>query len=783
MNTPTKLSISGMHCSSCATVIQRELCKLPDVQSASVNFANEKAQVIPRPGAELPDSALIAAVKKAGYEAEVMHEGSMRHDHMQHGEPTQRARKKFILSMVLTAPLAYFMLLDYMSWLPGATWLMPYMGIVSLVLATIVQFYVGAGFYRGMWSGLRLKSFNMDSLVAIGTSAAYFYSLALYGAYVIAHQSLIGVGGEKIPDLYFETAAFLITFVLLGKWLEARAKTKANEAIHKLMKLQPSIAHLITNGEVTDVPVEQVVRGNFLLVRPGESIPLDGRVSKGNSSIDESMVTGESIPVEKLPGDTVIGATINQAGSIEIEVTRVGKDTLLAQIIALIDEAQASKAPIQSLADRISNWFVPAVIGVAAVTFIAWFFVLGSSFAVALMAFTAVLVIACPCALGLATPTAIIVGTGKAAESGVLIKGGEPLEAARRITTVVFDKTGTLTNGTPTLSEVIPTGTRQKDDILNVAASLERNSEHPLAKAVTTAAAAQSLQLHEISDFVAFPGEGIAATIDGNRYILGNRGLIEKTLPSGVSAELEANVAALEQEGKTVVLLADGQSVLGVLAVADSVKSSSQMVVTSLKNMGIDVSMITGDNHRTANSVAGSVGIASVVANVLPGDKAGAIRALQNDGRQVAMVGDGINDAPALAQADLGIAMGGGTDIAMEAGGIVLVKNDLTDVLTAIQLSRETVNKIRQNLFFALIYNVVGIPIAAGVFASYGLVLRPEIAGLAMALSSVSVVLNSLTLRAFRPGRRNWLSVLVPIVMAIVFGVIFFGAARLGARG
>lgn len=775
----TKLAISGMHCASCATLIQRELCKVPGVTEASVNFASEKARVIHDHSAAT-HASLVAAVEKAGYKAEVMDDMPAHHNHMQHGEPAQKAKRRFVLSALLTAPMLYFMLLDFVSWLPGAAVLMPYMGVISLLLTTVTQFYIGAGFYRGMWSGLKVKNFNMDSLVAIGTSAAYFYSVAVFVAYVVTNQSPIGLGGEKIPDLYFETAAFLITFVVLGKWLEARAKGKTNEAIHKLMKLQPATAHVLVNGAVVDKPIEAVALGDVLLVRPGESIPLDGRVIKGSSSVDESMVTGESIPVAKQSGDTVIGATVNQAGSFELEVTKVGKDTLLAQIITLIDEAQSSKAPIQALADKISSWFVPAVIAIAAVTFIVWFFVLGAGFTYALMAFTAVLVIACPCALGLATPTAIMVGTGKAAESGVLVKGGEPLEAARRINTVVFDKTGTLTSGKPVVTDVLAFAGQDEANILALAASLERDSEHPLAQAIVAAAAARQLRLRTTANFASFSGKGVAASVRGKRYVLGNRRLLQQIFDRPLADHAEAQLVALEQQGKTAVLIASEQAVLGIIAVADTVKDSSQAVVAALHKMGLTVYMITGDNQRTAAAVATQLGIQNVLADVLPGDKAAAVKKLQAEGKQVAMVGDGINDAPALAQADLGIAMGGGTDIAMEAGGIILMKNNLLDVLTAIQLSRETVGKIRQNFFFALVYNVVGIPIAARVFAAYGVVLKPEIAGLAMALSSVSVVVNSLTLRAVRPGKRNWVSLLVPVLMTAVFGLLFFGFARLG---
>lgn len=776
----TKLAISGMHCSSCATIIQRELKKVPGVSDATVNFASEKANITHDHDSVHVDS-LIAAVKKSGYSASVIDDNNP-HDHMNHGSSDKDYGRKFLIGLFLSLPLVYFMASDYLTWLPGAKFLMPYTGLISLVLATIVQFYLGAGFYKGTWSSLRMKSFNMDSLVAIGTSAAYFYSVVFYFAYTIQNNSLIGLNGEKIPELYFETSAFLITFILLGKWLEARAKSKSSEAIRKLMNLQAKSAHLVVNGEIIEKSIEQIQHGDILLVRPGETVPLDGQITKGTSNLDESMVTGESMPVAKQKGDTVIGATINQTGSFEFSVTHIGTETMLSQIIRMVDEAQNSKAPIQAMADKISNWFVPAVIIIAVITFLIWFFVLGSSFSFALMAFTAVLVIACPCALGLATPTAIMVGTGKGAAAGVLVKGGEPLEAACRINTIVFDKTGTLTHGKPIVTDIISLEGRKDDDILHIAASLERDSEHPLAKAIVACADEKKLAKLEVSDFQSISGKGITGLIKGQRYHFGNKLLLSEKINEKALLKINSQLEALENQGKTVMLLSDDKHLLGIIAVADTLKPNSKEVVRVLSKMGLAVYMITGDNARTAAAIADDLGIKNVLAEVLPQDKAAKIKELQLSGLVVAMVGDGINDAPALAQSDLGIAMGNGTDIAMETSGIVLIKNDLADVITAIQLSRETVDKIKQNLFFALIYNVVGIPIAARVFAGIGLVLKPELAGLAMALSSVSVVTNSLTLRYFRPGKRNWISLITPLIMIIVFGSIFFGFARLGMK-
>jgi len=779
--TNTKLAIYGMHCSSCANIITRELKKVSGVSDAIVNFASEKANIT-HDHEQMDADQLIAAVKKAGYSASVIDDSNPHNqmDHMNHGGSEKHYKRTFLIGLFLTVPLIYFMAMDFIKWLPGAEFLMPFMGLISLILASIVQFYLGADFYKGMWSSLRMKSFNMDSLVAIGTSAAYFYSVFFYFAYTIQNSSLIGLSGDKIPELYFETSALLITFVLLGKWLEARAKGQSNDAIRKLMSLQVRFAHLVVDGEIIEKPIEQIEHGDILLVRPGETVPLDGRITKGSSNVNESMVTGESMPVTKQVGSAVIGATINQTGSFEFSVTKIGSETMLSQIIRMVEEAQNSKAPIQAMADKISSWFVPAVIAIATITFLVWFFVLGNSFSFALMAFTAVLVIACPCALGLATPTAIMVGTGKGAESGVLVKGGEPLEAARRVNAIVFDKTGTLTHGKPVITDIVSFDGHKDNDILQIIASLERDSEHPLAKAILEAADKLKISKLVVDKFQSISGKGITGFIKKQQYYFGNRLLALEKVGDNTLSKINNQLETLESQGKTVMLLATDEKLIGMVAVADTLRPNSKKVVSILTKMGLAVYMITGDNKRTAMAIADELGIVNVLAEVLPGDKATKVKELQISGLIVAMVGDGINDAPALARADLGIAMGGGTDIAMETGGIVLMKSDLMDVITAIQLSRETVDKIKQNLFFALFYNIVGIPIAARVFIGLGLVLKPEIAGLAMALSSVSVVTNSLTLKYFRPGKRNWLSAVVPILMVIIFGSIFFGFARIG---
>ena len=775
-----KFAIYGMHCASCATVIEKQLLKVPGVEKANVNFATEKALV--HTDASVTTNMVMGAVKKAGYRAEALNTEMSGHNHaaMREGEIAEY-RNKFLVSAGLSLPMLYFMLLDFFPFLPGGTILPPYFGIVSLILILPVQFIIGAGFYKGMWAGLKMKTFNMDSLIAIGTSTAFFYSLAYYLIYVVTNHSLIGLNGTAIPELYFETAAFLITFVILGKWLEARAKSKTSDAIHKLMGLQAKTARVIRDGQTLDIAIDQVVNGDTVLVRPGEKVPVDGKITKGSSAIDESMITGESLPVEKNVGDTVVGATINKTGSFEFTATRVGSETTLSQIIRLIEEAQGSKAPIQAFADRISSWFVPAVIGIAILTFLVWFLILGTSFAYALMTFTAVIVIACPCALGLATPTALMVGTGKAAENGILIKGGEPLEIACKVQAIIFDKTGTLTKGKPEVTDVIAFGKYDNDKVLQVAASIERVSEHPLAEAIYRHADEKGVNLAETSDFAAIPGNGVKASVEGSMYYFGNRRLMVDQL--GLSlADLEEKLGSLETAGKTAMLLATKDAIVGIIAVADTVKTTSKEAIAALHARGIETWMITGDNERTARAIATQVGITNVIAEVLPEDKAANVMRIQKSGKVVAMVGDGINDAPALAQADLGIAMGSGTDVAMEAGGIVIIKDDLRDVAEAIRISKVTVGKIRQNMFFALFYNVVGIPIAARIFAFVGLVLRPELAGLAMALSSISVVTNSLTLRAYKPNKRNWISVVTPIAIAIFFTGLFIGFARLSTQ-
>ncbi len=776
----TRLAIYGMHCASCAGLIEKQLSKVPGVEKANVNFAAEKALVTA--GDSVQSNVLIEAVKKAGYQAQAIDsEEAEIAEKAHHEHSIINLRNMFLYSLGLSLPMLYFMLLDFFPFLPGGNTLPPYFGIISLILVLPIQFIIGAGFYKGMWSGFKMKTFNMDSLIAIGTSTAFFYSLVYYLIYAISNQSLIGLEGMKIPELYFETAAFLVTFVILGRWLEGRAKNKTSDAIKKLIGLQAKTARVVRGDQTVDIPIDQVIAGDTILVRPGEKIPVDGIISKGSSAIDESMITGESLPVEKNIGSTVVGATMNKTGSFEFTATRVGSETTLSQIIRLIENAQGSKAPIQAFADRIAAWFVPAVIIAAILTFIVWFFILGAGLTYALMAFTAVIVIACPCALGLATPTALMVGTGKAAEHGILIKGGEPLEIACKINAMVFDKTGTLTNGKPEVTDILVFGKHTEKDILQIAASIERASEHPLAEAIYRHAESKSIKLVDVNKFEAIPGHGVKAEFAGNAHYFGNRRLVTDKLHLKLD-HLGEQLEQLESAGKTAMLLATDTEIIGVIAVADTVKTTSKAAIEALHARGIETWMITGDNERTARAIATQVGITNVLAEVLPEDKAANVLRIQEAGKVVAMVGDGINDAPALAQADLGIAMGNGTDVAMETGGIVIIKNDLRDVVEAIRISQETVSKIRQNLFFALFYNVAGIPIAARMFAFAGIVLRPELAGIAMALSSISVVTNSLTLRAYRPGKTNWISTITPILMAILFTALFISFARLSAQ-
>ncbi|MBI2476684.1 heavy metal translocating P-type ATPase, partial [Candidatus Uhrbacteria bacterium] len=550
----TTFLLHGMHCTSCAGVIEKSIKKLPGILDASVSFASEKARVT-FDSNKISEGAIIAQVKKAGYRADVAGRSNPDEERARRKKEIQSYWRKFLIGAVLSVPMLYFMFLDFFLFLPGRTLLLPWVGIVSFVLATPVQVFLGAGFYKGLWSSLRMKTFNMDSLIAIGTSAAFIYSVVNFLIYSFTNNSILGVGGEKIPELYFETAAFLITFVLMGKWLESKAKGQTSEAVRKLMDLQAKTARVLRNGKPLDIPIGDVVEGDIVVVRPGEKIPVDGIIVNGGSAVDESMLTGESIPVEKHPGDKVIGATINKNGSFEFRATNIGSETVLAQIIRLVEEAQGSRAPIQAFADRISAKFVPAVIVIAIVTFFVWFFLLGSTLSFALMAFTAVIVIACPCALGLATPTAIMVATGKGAQNGILIKGGEPLEAACKIRAIIFDKTGTLTKGKPEVTDVLTVGSHDEDEIMEIASGLEAKSEHPLAEAICRYAQEESLASAQVANFQAVPGQGVRGDVNATTYYFGNRKLMSAL---GLDANrLERKMRRLEEEGKTAMLLAN----------------------------------------------------------------------------------------------------------------------------------------------------------------------------------------------------------------------------------
>jgi Cu+-exporting ATPase len=740
-------AIGGMHCVSCANLIEHQLAKRPGVRAVTVNFNAAKARVTHDPTTITTD-AVAAAIATMGFTAESVVPGSASTSATHRMKEIRSWRQRTVLSALLAAPLLVFMACDLWPTAPFVHILMPWAGIVSLLLASPVQLLVGAPFYKGAWSALRLRTATMDTLVALGTTTAFLASLVAYARYVVRTGSLLGPHGSMIPDLYFETSALLITFICLGKFLEARAKGKTSEAIERLAKLQPKTARVLHSGTPVDVPIEQVTVGDTVLVRPGEQIPVDGSVTSGATAIDESMLTGESLPVEKHPGDRAFAGTMNGTGSVELEVTGTGSSTALARIMTLVEEAQGSKASIQGLADRVSAVFVPTVVALAILSALTWYVLLGASVETALLTFVGVIVIACPCALGLATPTAIMVGTGRGAELGILVKGGEPLETACRIDTIVFDKTGTVTAGKPTVTDIlVHDSSLDSSEVVRIAAGLEERSEHPLASAILAAAKVRELTPLVVTDFRAVPGHGVQATAERGTLLLGNRALLAQ---ADIVVRDEAQLSALEADGKTVLLLAISGQHVGTLAVTDALKPSALPAIDELRRLGLRLVLLSGDTPRAAEAVGRLLGIAEVHAGVLPDRKVEVVRSLQREGRVVAMVGDGVNDAPALAQADLGIVMGSGADVAMEAGGIVLMKSDVRDVATAIRLSRATVAKIKQNLFFSIAYNVLGIPVAARAFAWAGLILRPELAGLAMALSSVSVVTNALLLRRFR---------------------------------
>jgi Cu+-exporting ATPase len=727
-----ELAVTGMSCAGCALNVEKTLKKRPGVLEANVNLATARATVTYDP--ELVSRTdLVQAIRDAGYGVAAAAE-----------EPGAQADKDYRslrTSVTWGGSLAVLIFLGSMRhwfpWMPGV--LQNF--FVLWALATPVQFYLGARFYRAAWSALRHGMANMNTLVAVGTSAAYLFSVAA----TLLPGFFRRAGVE--PQVYFDTSAVIIVLILFGRMLEARAKGKTSDAIRRLMGLRPRTARVAGPAGEREVPIDEVRPGDILVVRPGEKIPVDGVVVEGRSSIDESMITGESLPVDKGPGQEVVGATLNKWGSFRFRAVRVGEDTALARIIRLVEEAQGSKAPIQRLADAIASRFVPAVIVIAVLTFLVWaLFGPAPRLVFALLNFVAVLIIACPCAMGLATPTAIMVGTGRGAEHGILIRSGESLETVHKVDTFVFDKTGTLTNGRPEVTDVVPAPGTDRATLLALSASVENGSEHPLGQAVVRRARTEGLEIAEARDFRALEGLGVEGVIGGRRVIVGSPRLLEE---AGVDTSDQASVGErLAAEGKTVAFVAVDGRPAGLFALADTLKPDAREAVDKLRRSGLRVIMLTGDNARTARALAAEAGIDDIQAEVLPGDKAEAIRKLQAEGRVVAMVGDGINDAPALAQADVGLALGTGTDVAMASADITLISGDLEKVVAAVALSRRTIRTIRQNLFWAFVYNIIGIPLAAGVLYPFlGILLNPMIASAAMALSSVSVVSNSLRLR------------------------------------
>ncbi|HHV28504.1 MAG TPA: copper-translocating P-type ATPase [Clostridium sp.] len=727
-----ELKITGMSCAACSARIEKRLNKVDGVAKASVNLATERAN-IEYDMEKVKTADLIKTVDDLGYKAERIENVSQDREREQREKEIKRLRMELIASAILSSPLIaamIFMLVNID---------IPFLHneYFQLIISTPVQFIIGFRFYKNAYHALKAKSANMDVLIAMGTSAAYFFSI--YNAF-FAHSMEMGM----MKELYFEASSTIITLILLGKYLEAVAKGKTSEAIKKLMGLKAKTARVIRNGVEEDIPVEDVQVGDIIVVRPGEKIPVDGKIIEGDSSIDESMLTGESLPVEKKAGDFVTGATINKFGTFKFEATKVGKDTVLSQIIKMVEDAQGSKAPIQKIADQVSGVFVPAVIVIAIVTFAIWYLVT-RELNLAIVSAVSVLVIACPCALGLATPTAIMVGTGKGAEKGILIKGGEYLELAYKLNSVVLDKTGTITKGQPEVTDIIPLGDMDELEIIRLSAIAEKASEHPLGVAIFEKGKSKFGIIPDPSRFQAIPGRGVAAVIEDKTIYIGTRKLMKE---KGINIfRIESDIAKLEDEGKTAMLMAVNERVEAILAVADTVKENSKEAIEQLLKMGIDVYMITGDNARTAKAIAKQVGITNVLAEVLPENKAEEVEKLKKQGKIVAMVGDGINDAPALATADIGMAIGTGTDVAMEAADITLMRGDLRSIPTAIKLSKRTMRKIKQNLFWAFIYNIIGIP-----FAAFGL-LSPIIAGGAMAFSSVSVVTNSLSLKRYNPEK------------------------------
>lgn len=740
-----ELSISGMGSTHCSNLIENALKKTKGIISAKVEFANEKAVI-----RYSPDSITLSEIKKIitglGYGAEEKL-GADKEKEARQAE-IRDFKKRFVVSLIFGAPLLYFA----MGWMLGLP--VPFIenaslqAMIQLILSTPVIIVAFRLYISGLKSLIR-KAPNMDSLVFIGTSAAYIYSL------IMSIAIWLGIGNYGVENLYYEIAAFILVFILLGKYLEAVTKGKTSDALRKLIGLQAKTARVLRNGKELEIPVEEVVVGDIVIVKPGEKIPVDGIVLEGISAVDEKAITGESMPVTKKKGDKVIGVTINKSGMLKMKATGIGKDTVLAQIIKIVEEAQASKSPIQLMADKVSLYFVPAVIVVALLAFGFWFLLAGMPFVFSLTILIAVLIIACPCALGLATPTAIMVGTGKGAENGILIKDAQALENAHKLTTIVFDKTGTLTKGEPAVTDIVPVSGYSEKDVLRLSAVAEKGSEHPIGEAIVSHAKKKGVKLPEVKIYKTSAGKGIKCKYKGDWIFVGSRGFMKEN-KLVIKEHVERDLQKLENQGKTVVISAFGRKIIGIIAVADTLKEFSKQAVDQLKKMGKEVVMITGDNERTGRAIGKEVGIDRVLAQVLPADKANEVKRLQEEGKVVAMVGDGINDSPALAQADVGIAIGSGTDIAMETGDIILIKDDLRDVVTSIDLSGYTMRKIKQNLFWAFFYNGVGIPVAAGVlYPPFGFLLNPMIAAAAMAFSSVSVVSNSLLMKRYKPKLRD----------------------------
>ena len=746
MSEKKEYKLSGMTCASCAMTVEMAVKDLETVEDVSVNLATERLSLLPKAGFD--SQQVLDAVAEAGYQAEekgkdrpsdVSEEAAMK------AKELKRKKQELLILLVTALPLLYISM-GSMVGLPLPSFLdhmaYPLVFVLSQLLLTLPAVWIGRGFYQRGFRNLIKRHPNMDSLIAVGTSAAFFYSLYSVRQVFLGYHAFV-------HQLYFESVAVIIALVLLGKYLESSAKGRTSQAIQSLLELVPSQATVIRYGEAVMIDTEDIRVGDIIRIKPGERMPVDGLVIEGQTFVDESMMTGESVPIEKKVGDTITSATINQNGSIDYQATRVGSDTTLAQIVRLVEEAQGSKAPIAALADKISLYFVPIVLSLATLSALAWYVLAGESLSFSLSIFIAVLVIACPCALGLATPTAIMVGTGKGAENGILIKSGQALEAAYQLDTIVLDKTGTITVGKPSLTDLLPLGDLNRSDLLQLIASAEQHSEHPLAQAILEAAEEEELGLLPVSHFEAIVGRGLSAQVEGKHLLVGNESLMKEEHID--SSAFQGQLLELSQEGKTAMFVAVDGQLAGILAVADEMKSSSLSAVQELQSMGLEVIMLTGDREETATAIAQKAGIQKVIAGVLPDGKATAIKDLQEAGKKLAMVGDGINDAPALVQADVGIAIGSGADVAIESADVVLMHSDLQDVVKAIKLSQATIRNIKENLFWAFAYNTLGIPIAMGLLHLFGgPLLNPMLAGLAMSLSSVSVVANALRLGRFK---------------------------------